>query len=46
LNCSYAGYPSFYASITTLARADVGSAVPETDESNNSARLEIQVLEP
>lgn len=46
LTCAYSGYPSAYASLTTVARADVGGAIAETEESNNSASLEIQVLEP
>lgn len=44
--CSYDGYPESNASVTTLASADVGGAVEETNEENNSTSLSIQVLAP
>jgi hypothetical protein len=44
--CTYAGYSESHASITTVARADVGGAIKESDEENNSASLKIEVLAP
>ncbi len=44
--CAYDGYPESRSSITTLAKADVGSAVEETNEDNNSTTLSIEVLAP
>jgi type II secretory pathway pseudopilin PulG len=44
--CTYQGYPESHPSLTTLAKADVGGAVKETNENNNSTSLSIEVLAP
>jgi hypothetical protein len=41
--CTYAGYPSHYASIVTKAIADTTDTVDESEEGNNSASLTITV---
>jgi hypothetical protein len=46
LTCTYAGYPSPYGSINTLAIADVNDSVEESDESNNELRMNISVVNP
>ncbi|HEY54463.1 MAG TPA: hypothetical protein G4N94_13515 [Caldilineae bacterium] len=43
LTCNYPGYTSWYASIETMARADVNNTVAESDEGNNEFRLPIAV---
>lgn len=43
LTCTYAGYPSWYGSITTLAIVDTNDTVDESNEGNNSAKLVISV---
>lgn len=43
LNCTYAGYPSPYASIVTKASADVDSSISESNEGNNDAKMTITV---
>jgi subtilase family serine protease len=46
LSCTYAGYPSPYGSINTLAIADVNDSVEESDETNNDLRMNISVVNP
>jgi hypothetical protein len=46
LSCTYAGYPSPYGSINTLAIADVNDSVDESDETNNELRMNISVVNP
>ncbi len=46
LHCTYSGYNSWYASLQTMARADVGNTIDESDESNNETRMSITVLKP
>jgi hypothetical protein len=46
LTCTYAGYPSAYASINMLATVDTNNTITESDESNNSRRQAINVSEP
>lgn len=43
LHCTYAGYPSHYGSINTLAIADVNDDIEESNESNNELRMSISV---
>lgn len=43
LTCTYAGYPSPYASINTKAIADTTNTVPESDEGNNTMLVSISV---
>lgn len=45
LNCTYGGYPSFYASINTKAEVDTGDDVDESDEGNNVRLKEVKVLD-
>ncbi len=44
LTCTYAGYPSWYASINTLVRIDTGNVISESNESNNSYAQAISVM--
>lgn len=46
LTCTYAGYPSPYASIDSQALVDTTNAVTESDEANNSLTLPVTVLTP
>ena len=46
LNCTYSGYPSWYARLNTRAMADVGNSVAESDEGDNDRRMEIRVRRP
>ena len=43
LECDYAGYPSTYASITTVAKVDPAGVVDESDETNNESSMVISV---
>jgi hypothetical protein len=43
LNCTYAGYPSWYGRINTKVTADTNNTVQELDEGNNSLRKQISV---
>ncbi|MBL7163968.1 MAG: hypothetical protein ISS57_15325 [Anaerolineales bacterium] len=43
LTCTYAGYPSQYATINTKAVADTTNTVDESDEGNNSMLVPITV---
>jgi len=45
LTCTYAGYPSSYASINTRVVVDTGNTVAESNESNNAYTQAISVLE-
>ena len=42
LTCNYAGYPSWYAKLTTKVVVDSGAAVAESDEANNIFKREDQ----
>ena len=46
LRCTYGGYPSWYANLETMARADIGNAIDESDEDNNELRMTISVSKP
>ena len=46
LTCTYAGYPSPYGSINTKVAVDMGSAVAESNESNNIFLQNIRVTSP
>ena len=46
LTCTYAGYPSWYGSITTKAVVDPGNVVAESDEGNNTETMTISVRRP
>ncbi len=46
LTCNYAGYPSWYAKLTTVVVVDSGGAVAESDEGNNTLKREISVSQP
>lgn len=46
LVCTYNGYPSWYASLTTKAVVDANEQVPESDELNNTKGLTISVKQP
>ena len=46
LTCNYAGYPSWYAKLTTKVVVDSGAAVAESDEANNVFKREISVAKP
>ena len=46
LNCTYAGYPSWYAKINTKVVVDADGAVAESDEGNNIFTKEISVSQP
>ncbi len=46
LTCNYAGYPSWYAKLTTKVVVDSGGAVAESDEGNNTLKREISVRRP
>jgi hypothetical protein len=37
---------SWYANLPTVARVDVGNAVPESDETNNERQVNVQVVPP
>lgn len=43
LTCTYAGYPSHYPSITTVAKADTADTVDESHEGNNNRSMNITV---
>ncbi len=45
LNCTYTGYPSWYAAINTLVVVDTSNAVSESDESNNRYTRSISVVQ-
>ena len=46
LQCTYAGYPSWYARLVTKVVADSGRAVAETNEADNVRRRTIRVARP
>jgi hypothetical protein len=46
LTCTYAGYPSWYPSITTKAVVDSAGQVAESDEGNNTESMAISVSRP
>ncbi|NMB91011.1 MAG: hypothetical protein GYA17_21840, partial [Chloroflexi bacterium] len=46
LTCTYAGYPSWYGSLTSKVVVDPSGSVPESDESNNVSKLVIAVSQP
>lgn len=46
LECDYAGYPSWYPSIVTVATVDPENVVDELDETNNVSTMEIEVQNP
>ena len=46
LTCTYAGYPSWYSSINTMAIADSLGQVAESNESNNVELMNISVSKP
>ena len=46
LNCTYAGYPSWYAKINTKVIVDADGAIAESDEGNNIFTKEISVSQP
>lgn len=46
LHCTYAGYPSWYANLETMARADTGNVIAESNEDNNETRMTISVAKP
>ncbi len=46
LTCTYAGYPSWYPSITTKAVVDSAGEVAESDEGNNTESMTISVSRP
>ena len=46
LNCTYAGYPSWYAKINTKVVVDADGAIAESDEGNNIFTKEISVSQP
>ena len=46
LTCTYAGYPSWYGSITTKVTADSNQQVGESDEGNNTKSMAISVSQP
>jgi len=46
LECDYPGYASWYARIDTMARADTGNTIPESNESDNELRMTISVSKP
>ena len=46
LTATYAGYPSWYARLTTKAVVDARGEVMESNEGNNQRRMEIRVLRP
>lgn len=43
LTCTYAGYPSQYASIPTVAKADINGTVDESNEGNNNRSMNVTV---
>lgn len=43
LTCTYAGYPSQYASINTVAIADTSDTIDESNEGNNDRSMNIKV---
>ena len=45
LTCTYAGYPSWYPSINTMAKVDVLGEVDESNEENNTELMEITVID-
>ena len=45
MTCTYAGYPSWYPSINTMAQVDVFDAVDESNEENNTELMEITVID-
>jgi len=46
LTCTYAGYPSWYASINTRVLVDTANAIAETNEANNGFTQTITVSAP
>ncbi len=46
LTCTYAGYPSAYASINTLVMVDTANVIAESNEANNGYTLSISVTAP
>jgi hypothetical protein len=46
LTCVYAGYPSHYPSIVTVAKADTAGSIDESDETNNNRSMTITVNSP
>ena len=46
LQCTYAGYPSWYSRINTKVKADTGSSVNEKVENNNVRKKRIRVAKP
>ena len=46
LHCTYAGYPSWYAHLDTMARTDTDNAIAESNEDNNELRMTISVSKP
>ena len=46
LECNYAGYGSWYASIDTMARVDTGKVIPESNENDNELKMTIAVSKP
>ncbi|MBK8025816.1 MAG: hypothetical protein IPK19_31610 [Chloroflexi bacterium] len=46
LTCTYAGYPSPYASINTKVAVDTANSVSESNESNNLYTQTISVAGP
>ena len=46
LTARYAGYPSWYARLTTKAVVDAWKEVSESNEANNQRRMRIRVARP
>jgi hypothetical protein len=46
LECNYAGYGSWYASIDTMASVDTGKVIPESNEDDNELKMTIAVSKP